>query len=52
MSDRDDVWRRVRALLSRANHDGTPRAEAESALALAYQLIVKYDLDEREMAHD
>lgn len=51
MSDRDDVWRRVRALLSRANHDGTPRAEAESALALAYRLMVKYDLDERELAH-
>ena len=50
MSDRDDVWRRVRALLSRANHEGTPQAEAESALALAYRLMVKYDLDERELS--
>lgn len=50
MSDRDDILRRVRALLARANHEGTPQAEAESALALAYRLMVKYDLDERELA--
>lgn len=49
MSDRDDIWRRVRALLERANHAGTPQAEAESALALAYRLMLKYDLDEREV---
>jgi hypothetical protein len=46
---REDVWRRVRALLERANHEGTPQAEAESALALAYRLMLKYDLDEREV---
>lgn len=50
MSDRDDIMRRVRALLTRANHEGTPQAEAESALGLAYRLMVKYDLDEREVA--
>lgn len=49
MSGREDVWRRVRALLERANHPGTPQAEAESALALAYRLMVKYELDEREL---
>jgi hypothetical protein len=50
MSSHDDIRRRVRALLSRANHEGTPQAEAESALALAYRLMVKYDLDERELS--
>jgi hypothetical protein len=43
----DDIERRVRALLERANHPGTPQAEAESALAIAYRLMMKYDLDER-----
>ena len=46
---REDVMRKIRALLVRANHAGTPQAEAESALALAYRLMVKYDLDEREL---
>ena len=49
MTAREDIWRRVRALLERANHQGTPQAEAESALALAYRLMLKYDLDEREV---
>ena len=52
---REDVLRKIRALLMRANHPGTPQAEAESALALAYRLMVKYDLDERavdERGHD
>jgi hypothetical protein len=43
----DDVTRKVRALLDRANHPGTPQAEAEAALAMAYRLMAKYDLDER-----
>lgn len=43
----DDVTRKVRALLDRANHLGTPQAEAEAALAMAYRLMAKYDLDER-----
>ena len=42
-----DVTRKVRALLERANHPGTPQAEAEAALAMAYRLMAKYDLDER-----
>lgn len=50
MSGPDDIRRRVRALLARANHGNTPQAEAEAALALAYRLMVKYGLDEREMA--
>ncbi len=41
----DDVTRKVRALLDRANHPGTPQAEAEAALAMAYRLMAKYDLD-------
>ena len=41
----DDVTRKVRALLDRANHPGTPLAEAEAALAMAYRLMAKYDLD-------
>ncbi len=41
----DDVTRKVRALLDRANHPGTPQAEA--ALAMAYRLMAKYDVDER-----
>ena len=43
----DDIQRKVRALLDRANHPGTPQAEAEAALAMAYRLMAKYDLDER-----
>ena len=43
----DDIQRKVRALLDRANHPGTPQAEAEAALAMAYRLMTKYDLDER-----
>jgi hypothetical protein len=46
MAVTDDINRRVRAILERANHPGTPQAEAESALAIAYRLMVKYDLDE------
>jgi hypothetical protein len=45
----DDIERRVRALLERANHPGTPQAEAESALAIAYRLMMKYDLDEQDI---
>ena len=40
----DDVTRKVRALLERANHPGTPQAEAKAALAMAYRLMAKYDL--------
>ena len=43
----DDIARKVRALLDRANHPGTPQTEAEAALAMAYRLMAKYDLDER-----
>ncbi|MFM8958438.1 MAG: DUF2786 domain-containing protein [Actinomycetota bacterium] len=42
-----DVERKIRALLERANHPGTPIAEAEAALAMAYRLMMKYDLDIR-----
>jgi hypothetical protein len=44
----DDVTRKVRALLDRANHARTPRAEA--TLAMAYRLVAKYDLNERLLA--
>jgi len=45
----EGVNRRVRSLLERANHPGTPQAEAETALALAYRLMVKYGLDESQL---
>jgi hypothetical protein len=44
----DDVTRKVRALLDRANHARTPRAEA--TLAMANRLVAKYDLNERLLA--
>ena len=40
-----NIERKVRAMLERANHPGTPKAEAEAALAMAYRLMMKYDLD-------
>ena len=48
----DDIERRVRALQERANHPGTPQAEAESALAIAYRLMIKYELDEHALTAD
>lgn len=45
----DSVERKVRALLERANHPGTPPAEAEAALAMAYRLMMKYHLDIRSL---
>ena len=45
-----DVERKVKALLERANHPGTPRPEAESALALAYRLMQKHELDVARLA--
>lgn len=45
-----DIERKVRALLERANHPGTPTAEAEAALAMAYRLMMKYDLDVRTLS--
>ena len=46
MSSRDSLHAKVRAILEKANHPNTPQAEAETALALAYRLMAKYDLDE------
>ena len=37
---------KVRAILEKANHPNTPQAEAETALALAFRLMQKYDIDE------
>lgn len=45
MTTLDDIHRKVRAILERANHPETPPAEAETALAMAYRLMLKYDLD-------
>ena len=39
-----DIERKVRALLDRSNHPGTPLAEAEAALAMAYRLMIKYEI--------
>jgi len=47
----DNISDKVRSILERANHPNTPQAEAETALALAYRLIQKYNLDEREISN-
>ena len=47
----DNISDKVRLILERANHPNTPQAEAETALALAYRLIQKYNLDEREISN-
>jgi len=46
----DGISDKVRSILERANHPNTPQAEAETALALAYRLIQKYNLDEQEIS--
>ena len=46
VSSRDSLHAKVRAILEKANHPTTPQAEAETALALAFRLMQKYDLDE------
>ena len=50
MSSRDSLHAKVRAILEKANHPNTPQAEAETALALAYRMMAKYDLDENLVA--
>lgn len=45
----DDAERKIRALLERANHPGTPPQEAEVALAMAYRLMIKYEIDIRAL---
>lgn len=45
----DDAERKIRALLERANHPGTPPQEAEAALAMAYRLLIKYEIDIRAL---
>lgn len=49
-SQLDSIREKVRSILERATHPNTPRAEAETALSLAYRLMQKYDLDEYEIA--
>ena len=46
MTNRDNLHAKVRAILEKANHPNTPQAEAETALALAFRLMQKYDIDE------
>lgn len=43
---RDEVLGKVRKLLERADHAGTPEAEADSCRARAEALMLKYRLDE------
>ena len=45
-----DLRERVRSLLALAEHPNTPRAEAESALAMAYKLMQKYGIEHGEVA--
>jgi len=46
VTNRDNLNAKVRAILEKANHPNTPQAEAETALALAFRLMQKYDIDE------
>lgn len=47
-----DVRTRIRALLSLAEHPGTPQAEAESALAMASKLMQKHGLGGSDLDGD
>lgn len=44
------IYDKVKAILDRANHPNTPKAEADTALALAQKLIIKHGLDESALA--
>ena len=44
------IYDKVKAILDRANHPNTPKAEADTALALAQKLILKHGLDESALA--
>ena len=44
-----DTRTRIRALLTLAQHPGTPQAEAESALAMASKLMQKHGLDDTDL---
>jgi len=50
MTNRDNLHAKVRAILEKANHPNTPQAEAETALALAFRLMQKYDIDESSVS--
>lgn len=50
MTNRDNLNAKVRAILEKANHPNTPQAEAETALALAFRLMQKYDIDESSVS--
>lgn len=45
-----DHRERIRSLLTLAEHPNTPRAEAETALAMAYKLMQKHGIGESEIA--
>ena len=45
-----DLRERIKSLLTLAEHPNTPRAEAESALAMAYKLMQKYGIVESDIA--
>ena len=40
---------KVRLILERANHPNTPQAEAETAIALAFRLMQKYNLNDADV---
>lgn len=40
---------KVRLILERANHPNTPQAEAETAIALAYRIMQKYNLNDSDI---
>ena len=49
MADKEDYMRRVMALLERASHPNTPRAEAEQCQAMADRLMVQHAIDRMDL---
>lgn len=50
MFTQDEMIRKVRAMLDRAEHPATPPREAESASAMAHQIMTKYAIDQAALA--
>lgn len=49
MMQREDVMRKVQALITRADHPNTPPAEAESARNMAEALMFKYRIEQYDL---
>ena len=49
MDNHHNMRAKVRSILEKANHPNTPQAEAQTALALAFRLMQKYNIDESSL---